>query len=244
MTAARTHRHRPIPKRRTTLASVLALALLLVGMLALVNLLRHPFPGGQVTLPPPVTDDPRAEIDCPTTVPVEGSERAAPEAGPGGPPELVSSNALYDCPEAWHGRRVVYRGEAVGAVLRRDAGAWVQLNDDIYAGDLGPLPAHRDFRGGNAGVGVLIPLELADGIERVGGPRDRGDIVEVTGVFQRVDPVSREVAVILAEGGDVVARGAPVSDPVLVDRAVAAVVLALLAAALAVAERVSARRWR
>lgn len=244
MTATRSYRHRAIPKRRTALASVLGLFALLAGMLGAVDLLRHPFPGDRADLPAAVSDDPRDVVVCPEAQPLEGEERADPRPEPGAPPQDVSSNALYDCPETWHDRRVRYRGEAVGAVLHRDGGAWVQLNDDIYAGDLGPLPAHRDYRGGNAGVGVMIPLELAGQIERVGGPRNTGDVVEVTGTFRRIDPVSREVAVIVADGGGVVARGGAISDPLLPDRAVAAALLTLLAIALVVAERVVARRQR
>lgn len=243
MTVTRPQAHRPVPRRRTALASALALLVLLTGMLWLVGLLRHPFPDGGAVLPPQAAD-PREEVVCPDPQPLEGGERDEARAAPGQPATEITSNDLYDCPETWHGRRVRYRGEAVGAVLHRRGGAWVQLNDDAYAGDAGPLPAHRDFRGGNAGVGVLLPTGVAERIEHVGGPQWHGDTVEVVGTFQRIEPVSREVAVIVADSGEIVAPGSPIARPLLGDRAVAAVVLALLAAGLVVAERVAVRRSR
>lgn len=156
----------------------------------------------------------------------------------------MDSNLLYACPDVFDGVRVTYTGEAVGAILRRTAGVWLQLNDDVYAGDLGPLPAHQDFRGGNAGVGVLAPHGVASEISFVGGPTARGDLVEVTGTFLRVDPASREVAVIRADSASVVSGGAPLDRPPLFDRQVAAYVAVALALLLTLLERVVARRRR
>jgi hypothetical protein len=129
-------------------------------------------------------------------------------------------------------------------VLRRGEVAWVHLNDDVYAGDVGPLPAHRDYQGGNGGIGVRIPADLAEEIDWVGSGRARGDVLEVVGTFHRVHAESREPAVIVATGGRVVRRGEPFTDPILPDRAVAAGVLSALALLLVGAERVVARRRR
>jgi hypothetical protein len=136
----------------------------------------------------------------------------------------------------------VYEGEAGGALLRRDPGVWTQLNDDAYAGDLGPLPAHRDFRGGNAGVGVLLPHELADDIERVGGPNARGDVLTVTGTYHLSDAGSGEVAIIRVTAGAVTAPGSPISHEPLPDRRIAGSILAVGALVLLLLERLDARR--
>ncbi len=64
------------------------------------------------------------------------------------------------------------------------------------------------------------------------------------GTFHRVHASSREPAVIVASTGGISAPGQPFVDPVLPDRAMAAVLLAMLALALAVTERVVARRRR
>ena len=129
------------------------------------------------------------------------------------------------------------------AQSRRADGAWVQLNDDVYADDArGPLPAHRDYAGGNAGVGVFIPTGLAEDVETVGGPQFRGDVLEVTGEFRRIDHERREVAVIIAADGEVVQRGRPIRNPVLPERRGIALALAVLAGAVAAMERIVALR--
>lgn len=224
---------RPVPRWAAVLG--LAAAVLAAGALGtLVSLLGHPAPSPPAA--PEPAADPRAAYACP----------AAPGDVPTGRDGLpaVDSNLLYECPDVFDGVRVAYTGEAVGAVLPRRGGVWLQLNDDVYAGELGPLPAHQDFRGGNAGVGVLAPPGVADDIAFVGGPRARGDVVEVAGRFLRADPVTREIAVIRADAARVVAPGEPLERALLRDRQVAAYVAVALALALAGLERAVARRRR
>lgn len=235
---------RPVSRPRVALVALL-LALALAGLVALTEALRHPPPGGVPADGPDLQQGADAALpqDCPEPVPREGQERD-PEAAPTRTPIDVSATALIECPETYAGQRVRYEGEVVGAILQRDDGAWLHVNDDRYAGEAGPLPGHRDFDGGNAGVGVFVPREAVTAIEVVGGPHARGDRVAVTGVFRRVDPVSGEVAVIIADGLEVVRRGEPFRDPLLVDRAVVAVIVALVTLGLAVVERVTTRRAR
>jgi hypothetical protein len=196
---------------------LLRFLMLMAGIAAVVGavvlLAEELRPPGVPTFDEPLSD-PRVEIECPTELPDQVP--------------LVTSSALYDCPAHWDGIRVRYQGEAVGAVLRRGDEAWVQLNDDIYAGTVGPLPAHRDFRGGNAGIGVRIDAGTAADIAHVGGPGVSGDIVEVTGVFHRVDEATAEIAVIRAETAGVVRRGALLEQSLAADRAVVAVFLVVL----------------
>jgi hypothetical protein len=227
---------RPVPRLVLLGASALVVVLLVAAIEA-VDLLRHPPTGGE----PPIAEvdaDPRVTVPCPELENPEGAN------GGGVPVEEVTSGELYDCPGAWDGRRVRYYGEVVGAVLHRGSTAWVHLNDDVYAGTIGPLPAHRDYQGGNGGIGVRIPAALADEIAWVGSGRAHGDLLVVEGTFHRVHPESREPAVIVASSGDVVEAGRAFVDPVLPDRAVAALVLGLLALVLVTFERVVARRRR
>jgi hypothetical protein len=231
-------RVRPVPRSRVAAATGVFL-LLLGGTILLAETLRHPHPGlGPVV--PELGGDPRDPIECPDPIPREGQPRFPAPAGQD--PVAVTSNELYDCPDVYDAAEVRYRGEVVGGVLHRDDGAWVQLNDDIYGDPGGPLPTHRDYRGGNAGVGVFLPAGAATKITWVGGPATRGDVLEVVGRFQRVDPVSREVAVIRAEQVTVAVEGGIVDHPVLRDRQVAALILAIMAAAVVVAERFRAAR--
>lgn len=232
-------RRQPIPRGRVAGAAV-GLLLLFAAVVVAGEVLRHPSqPVSDVPERQLAGSDPRDELLCPEPQPREGQEREA-DASPATAVQ-VSSNELFDCPETYDGREVVYRGEAVGALLERTDGVWSQLNDDVYAELLGPLPAHRDYRGGNAGVGVLLPHDAADRVSFVGGPQTRGDVLEVRGTFHRVDPTG-EVAVIHATGAELVADGEPFPDPPLRDRRWAAWLAVLVAAALVVTERVVAAR--
>lgn len=207
------------------LAALAGLALLIAG----VSQLRHP---PVVEPAPTVADagDPREPIVCPDE--------------PAGQTPRVSSDDLYECPRVYDGALVRYEGEAVGALLRRNDGAWAQLNDDAYAGDLGPLPAHRDFRGGNAGMGVHLPPGLADQVTWVGGPSAQGDVLEVIAKFHHVDADSGEVAVLRAREGRVVRPGHAIQEPVLPDRRVVGALVALATAGLLIAEPLLRRRRR
>jgi hypothetical protein len=235
-----TSRRRPVPRVRV-LAGALGTVVALFALAALTEFLRHPLPEDAPRVPEldEPSGDPRAEIACAEAAPREGEQRAQQ---PVERIDVVTSNELYDCPQLYDGQVVRYRGEVVGAVLRRDGGAWVQLNDDVYAETLGPLPSHRDYRGGNAGVGAFIPPELVDDIRFVGGPQFEGDVLEIAGTFHRVDPRTNEVAIIQAERGTVAVRGKPFLDPPLADRRLVAALLVPLALGFVVAERVVARR--
>jgi hypothetical protein len=232
-------RRRPIPRRRVFAAAVGLLALL-GAVIAVGELLRHPYdPASDIPESELAGADPRDELLCPEPAPREGQQRDLGDE-PSAPVE-VDSNDLYDCPESFDGRRVVYRGEVVGALMDRRDGVWTQLNDDVYAELLGPLPAHRDYRGGNAGVGVLLPHDTAATVNFVGGPQTRGDVLEVSGIFHRVDATG-EVAVIRADGAQLVTDGEPFPDPPLIDRRIAAWIAMLVAVGLTIWERVVASR--
>jgi hypothetical protein len=96
----------------------------------------------------------------------------------------VDSTSLIECPDTFDGQAVEYRGEAVSAVLRRGKRAWLQMNDDVYALSIGPLPEHRQSVGGNTGVAVNVPVAAADAIAAVGGAHHRGDVLTVRGIFR------------------------------------------------------------
>lgn len=132
-------------------------------------------------LPPLAADVVRCERERPDTEPAQGEAERLPAGA------RVSSASVVACPQAFDGRRITFVGEVVGDVLPRDGGAWVQVNDDAYALDVGPLPAHDDLQGTNSGLQVWLPDELLDGIEP-GRPGRRGDVVELDGVLVRADP--------------------------------------------------------
>lgn len=228
--------------RWKVLASLALLVAVIAGIVAMSEALRYPHPtDAAVTAPgaqPEPASDPRTVVDCGDPLPREGQERET--EAPSNISRRVTSSRLYDCPQQYDGARVHYRGEVVGAVLRRDGGAWVQLNDDIYSQASGPLPAHRDYRGGNAGVGVFISPEMAASISAVGGPTMRGDVLDVVGVFHRVDKASNEVAVIRSITATRTA-GEPLQRPMLPARRAVAIGIGLLMLVVLVLERRAAR---
>ncbi|MBW3606480.1 MAG: hypothetical protein KY460_16545 [Actinobacteria bacterium] len=148
-------------------------------------------------------------------------------------PVTVSAADLIECPDTFDGATVHYTGEAVRAVLHRGARAWVHLNDDRYALELGPLYEHRTTVGGNSGVPVSIPAGVADDITYVGDARHRGAILTVTGEFRRANPDDGGGPGIHADTARITDPGRPVGRPVDGARIVTAAVV--FAAALAAA---------
>lgn len=227
------------PTRRPVFVGYVGLTVLLIaGLVGMAELLRQDHPSTS-PLAPVVegeVDYLREEVVCPLAEGREGEEREAALIDPELTPE-VNSNQLYDCPQTWDGRRIRYTGEVVGALLARDDAVWAQLNDDVYAEAGSPLPTHRDFRGGNAGIGVLLAPDMAASVTWIGGPARHGDVMEVIGRFQRVDNATGEVAILRAEQAQVVRDGREVEIPVSQARPVIAILAALMALAVTVAER-------
>jgi hypothetical protein len=159
------------------------------------------------------------------------------QISPGG---RVASEQVYRCPAAWDGADVTYVGEAVGEVLRRDGGAWVQINDDPYALESGPLVGHRELAGSNSGVSVWLPDGLHERIEEVGRPAQRGDVVLLRGRLLRADPDDGGGITIRAEELEVVAPSTGVEEPLHV----AQLVVAVLLVAIALSALLWARRRR
>lgn len=230
--------------RRRVLAWTAVAALVLAGLVTLAEGLRHP-PQQQPGLGELAAQDrdPRVDPDCPEPEPREDIPREEPTVASPADPVEVSADELLNCPQSYDRRTVRYRGEAIGGLMDRGDGTWVQVNDDAYA-RAGPLPAHHDFRGDNVGIGVFLPADLDHRIRTVGGPQTRGDLVEVVGVFRRVDPESHEVTVIRASSAEVVRPAVALADPPLRRRQVAAGLLSVLAVAMVAIERTVARRRR
>jgi hypothetical protein len=65
---------------------------------------------------------------------------------------------------------------------------WVHVNDDDYALEVGPMGAHREYRGFSSGLAVWLPDGLHEQIESVGLPGRRGDILLLEGVLHQADP--------------------------------------------------------
>jgi hypothetical protein len=184
---------------------------------------------------PPVTFDP--EPSCTRDRRLDLDDERRSDVVPGG---RVSSAGLVACPQAFDQASVTYVGEVVGHLMDRAEGAWVQVNDDAYALQHGPLPAHDVSAGVNSGVTVWLPTELHERLTGLGGPERRGDVVLVTGTVNRTDP---------ADGGGMTIRAAELeilaeSTPLEAETHVVQAGVAVLAAAAAGAATLWARRAR
>lgn len=154
---------------------------------------------------------------------------------------LVSATTLIECPDAFDGEPIEYRGEAVNAVLLRGDRAWLQVNDDVYS-VAGPIPEHRQSVGGNAGLAVNVPADVARRIATVGHAHHHGDVLTVQGRFRRAAADDGGAPSIWAEQVTDVVPGGRVDSPVLLRRVAVAVVLTALTLAVAGVRLRNARR--
>jgi hypothetical protein len=211
---------------RLTLFPVLLVAAVLATVVAVAELAEDQEPRRvELALAPVV------ELD------LAGCERDGDAAGPPGRPvetagRRVTRALVVSCPARFDGRRVTYVGEVVGDLLVRDDGAWVQVNDDDYALEVGPLPGHRDRRGTNSGLSVWLPDPLTEQLTGLGRPGVWGDIIEVSGTIRRTDPTDGGGLTLRADQLTVRQPARPVDDPLRIPQ--------LALAALSVVAAVSA----
>lgn len=193
-----------------------------------------------------IAQDAETAITCRRRLPGEETDEEGdrPPEEPD-PQELIgraTSTELVNCPDRFDGRRVSFIGEAVGDVLHRDGGAWVQLNDDPYALSDGPIPASQVYAGYNSGVAVWLDGDLAEIITKPGGPRWRGDVLRVEGIFHRADPADGGGLTIRADQAEVLAPPVRLEREVHEAQAIAAGIAAVIALAITAWERRTARR--
>jgi hypothetical protein len=230
-------RHHP-PAARLLLVPLLLVVVVLAGLELLARTAPHDPPTRDQDLTPllapvAVPDDPgctRAGHDPDDDVPARMASSV-------GPDQRVASATVRSCPLAFDGLQLRYAGELVGDLLRREGGAWVLVNDDAYALEVGPLTTHRDGRGTNSGLTVWLPDDLVELVTGLGRPGHRGDVVELTGTVVRTDPTDGGGLTLRATAMDVLAPAVPVTEPLHVPQLVAALALCLLALVLGVARR-------
>lgn len=158
------------------------------------------------------------------------------------PGERVTSSQVFRCPAAFDGLEVTYAGEAVGDVLERRGGAWVQVNDDAYALETGPLIDHRQRSGFNTGLSVWLPDGLHERIEGVGDADRRGDVILIRGILDRTDPDDGGGLTVRATELEVLAPSTEIEAPLHTLQALIAGLLAVLALVTVVWARRVARR--
>lgn len=226
------------PVHPRTLVQIALVVLALAAVAVTIRVVRDTAP--QTTLPAVGTatsdEDAPGVVTCERTLPdAPDTEEAIAQVDPVG---LVESAEVIDCPGAFDGHVVVYVGEVVGDVLQRDGGAWVLVNDDAYALELGPLSSHDEFSGTNSGLSVWLPAPLPD--LEPGGSGVRGTIIRVRGVVHRADPADGGGLTIRgldADSTSVVAEAERADQPVHWGQAAVAVAFVLAAGGVYVLER-------
>lgn len=224
----------------------LQLVVFLVVVVALgasIRLVRATAP--EVTLDPiteaaPDVEDPDL-VTCERTLP--NAPETLEEIAEVDPVGRTFSSEVLDCPDAFDRQVVTYVGEVVGDVLQRRDGAWLLVNDDPYALEVGPLQGHSNFAGTNTGLSVWLPRPLPQ--LEPGGPDRRGTVIEVDGVIQRTDPKDGGGLTLTAldpEATRIVAEAEVIDRPLNRGQAVLAILLCLVAAAVVVVERRAAGR--
>lgn len=242
MSQARDARHQRERDQRRTRWPILAVGLLFVTLFALTSILERSAPSLPASAPA-VAGLPDVVLDAPITC-TRAIERAqiddlARELRSEG---RITSAMVFACPRLFDGRAVVYIGEVIGDVLVRDGGAWVQVNDDDYALEVGPFGAHRDQRGFNSGLAVWLPDGLHEQLGAPGRHGRRGDVISVSGVLRRADPADGGGITVRAAELEILAPAVTTEEPIHRDLALVATLAAAVALATTVWARVRRRR--
>lgn len=154
---------------------------------------------------------------------------------------MVTSAMVQACPEAFDGLTARYAGEVVGDLLHRDGGAWVLVNDDDYAWEVGPLPVHGEHRGTNRGLTVWLPEAFHGSITGLGRPNQRGDVLAIEGRIVRADPDDGGGLTLRATDVEVLATSVRVTEPLDLPQLWFAIAVTLLAAGSWLLRRRAAR---
>ncbi len=133
--------------------------------------------------------------------------------------EAVSSKELIENAKKIDGKNIIYTGEAVTAIMDRGGDSWVNLND------------------GDNAIGIWCAHVLTEPIRYVGDYKNRGDIVEVEGIFHRACPIHGGELDIHASSLKVIKTGYQVKRPFNRKMVEMSVVLFILTLVIAVISR-------
>ncbi|MCX5666578.1 MAG: DNA-binding protein [Candidatus Omnitrophica bacterium] len=103
-----------------------------------------------------------------------------------------SSNELIEKAKELNGRKLNYRGELVTTILNRGEYSWINLSDNFNA------------------IGVWCKSSLLTGVKFAGDYKNRGDTIEVNGIFNRACSIHNGELDIHADTVKIVKKGYPV----------------------------------
>lgn len=152
----------------------------------------------------------------------------------------VNSASLVENANAWNGRMVTFKGEAVGECMVRGQMAWIHLNDDAYMDK--NIEEGARLGGYNSGHAIWLSSQWARQITFFGDFMHEGDIVKVTGVFNSACREHGGDMDIHASSMEVVRTGHPVDHLFNTRRALLAIALLIPAGVLYGIRRLVERR--
>ena len=134
----------------------------------------------------------------------------APVCTSAGQPPLLSTTELVENSYKWDGQTVSFKGEVLQDLMVREDGTWMNLSD-----------------ADNTAMGVFVPKGVAmPAISHTEDYRTVGDVVLITGVFNRVCVQHEGETDIHAVSVTVLTPGSTRANPIHVHRVVWFVVLA------------------
>jgi hypothetical protein len=108
----------------------------------------------------------------------------------------LSSTELINNAKNYNGNTVVYKGEVIGDIMLRGEYAWVNVND------------------GQNAIGIWVKKELIKDILYTGSYTSKGDILEITGKFNRSCPEHGGDLDIHAQSIIIISSGSKISHSV------------------------------
>ena len=135
---------------------------------------------------------------------------AAPVCATAAQPPVLSTTELVENSYKWDGKTVSFKGEVLQDLMVREDGTWLNLSDD-----------------NNTAMGVFVPRGVAmPAISHTEDYRTVGDVVLITGVFNRVCVQHEGETDIHALSVTVLTPGSAKTNPIHLDRVVWFLVLA------------------
>lgn len=128
----------------------------------------------------------------------------------------VTAQELLENPEKYDGKTVIYQGEAIGDIMLRQGGAWINVQDKT------------------ASLGVFCPKDEVAKIKYTGSYKFSGDIISVRGVFHHFCSQHGGDTDIHAKKITLIREGKEVSHPLEPQKVKLSVVLVVIAIILAI----------
>jgi len=150
--------------------------------------------------------------------------------------KAVSSTELVEHPKKYDGKTVTFQGEAVGDIMIRGDYAWISVNDDSYRP--AKVVKEQKLSGYNSGHSIWLKKEEAQKITHLGSYRHAGDIVKITGIFNKACTQHGGDMDIHGTSLEVVKRGYALNRPLEGPKGLAVLALLILTLTLFLANRI------